>query len=42
LLGEGGTEAESFPCDRADVLRDLGLLNAQLVSVRFVNDIVYW
>jgi hypothetical protein len=35
-------EAEPFTRDRADVLRDLGLLNAQLVSVRFVNDIVYW
>lgn len=35
-------EEQPFTRNRADVLGDLGLLNAQLVSVRFENDIVYW
>jgi len=38
----GHQDPESFTRDRADVLTDLGLINAQLVSVRFVNDIAYW
>lgn len=35
-------EAEPFTRDRADVLRDLGLLGGDLVTVRFENDIAYW
>lgn len=35
-------EARPVGRDRATVLNDLGLLGAQLVSVRFENDIAYW
>ena len=38
----GQNDPAPFTRDREDVLRDLGLLGAQLVSVRFENDIVYW
>lgn len=38
----GRQDPEPFNRDRADVLSDLGLLNAQLMSVRFENDTAYW
>jgi hypothetical protein len=38
----GSPDVRPFERDREQVLTDLGVIGAQLVSVRFENDIAYW